>query len=157
MYAAPARRPHRRLCVRTRDGSRVRKWVIRALAWRARASRHGPGRYSEAGDDGLAAAGYQIQTTSSRFFPEDGARRSVRASSTQASIVRPTANGPVGAGKVSSVLCSTQSRPSSIATVRMPRIASAARPLSSRFFLNIRKLSSRIRVPGPGAPRGVSP
>ena len=83
--------------------------------------------------DLAAADGYQIQTTTSRFAPEEGANSSVWALLTHAHVVRPTAKWPVGDGKVISVLCSHQSKASSIASPTTANMASAAKPLTRRL------------------------
>src|SRR5260370_29100864 len=73
-----------------------------------------------------AADGYQIQTSSSRFVPGTGASVSNVAVSLQSPNVRPTVNGPVGVGRVSALLRSSQSDPSKAPMARRPKIASPA-------------------------------
>src|SRR6267378_468643 len=99
----------------------------------ARAKRHAAGRYSTGAADVAAADGYQIQTTASRFAPEEGANSSVWVLLTHAYVVRPTVKWPVGAGNVISVLCSRQSKASSIVSPTTPNMASAARLLMRRL------------------------
>src|SRR5262245_17033184 len=84
------------------------------------------------------AVGYQIQTRSSRLVRETGASASTVVSSTQSSMARPTANGPVGAGSATSLLCSSQSDPNKIPTPRTPKIANTAKSLSIRRSSGVR-------------------
>src|SRR6266852_2954334 len=94
--------------------------------YRSRGDRHDAGKYS-AGGAAFTADGYQIQTSTSRLVPGEGANSSVSASLTHAYIVRPTAKWPVGAGNVTSVLCSLHIRARSETSAPITRAKMTAR------------------------------
>src|SRR6267154_5132380 len=98
--------------------------------YRSRAERQGAGKYSAGGAE-LPADGYQIQTSTSRLVPGEGASSSVSALLTHVYIVRPTAKWPVGAGNVISVLCSAHIRARSEMSAPMTRMKTAAKPRMS--------------------------
>lgn len=119
------------LWVRTSDKSRVRSLLITTPECCSRAMRQDLGRYS-AGASG-AAAGYQIQTTTSRLARGNGESSSVTRWLTQFNVVRPTANWPVGVGNVISVLCSRQSKTSRVVRPTRPNITKPAKPWMRRL------------------------
>src|SRR5947209_16403148 len=73
------------------------------------------------------AAGYQIQTRSSRLVPGTGAKVSTFASSFQTWITRSTAYGPVGAGRTRSDLRSSQRKENNPQTATLTNRASPVR------------------------------